>query len=442
MEIELKPAKLCGTIEAVSSKSDVHRALIAAAFAGNACKIKSNICSKDMEATMRCLNALGAKLRYDKTETCFLTEPVPKNNMRQFSAFAQPEKSSDAPAVLDCGESGSTLRFLLPVAAAMGKDVMFTGSGRLPERPVDVLLRAMEPHGVKATQDHLPLCLTGSLTPGVFTLPGNVSSQYITGLLLAFPLLSGASSVKLTNRLESHAYVSMTLDTMRRFGVTIQETENGYSYAPEKSKFADAPYHAPKQYTADGDWSNAAFFLAAAFLNEVLLGAEKNSISVQGLRKNSVQGDRKISELLDAMRAYLLNGACGTFSVDASEIPDLVPILSVAMALSPRGTFAVTHAKRLRLKECDRLSAIAAGLLALNIPVTEQPDGLLIKGSGRPRGSVTLNGCNDHRMVMAFAIAAAFCKTPVAVTDAQAVEKSYPAFFDDYRKLGGIFDGI
>lgn len=486
MDVRLSPSALGGTVAAVSSKSDVHRALIAAACADRPCRIKSNICSKDMEASMRCLNALGAKLSYEEEEQAFSVVPVqhsvgqeaqnPETKTADGKATEQlSDRQSETERVLDCAESGSTLRFLIPVAAALGGTSRFIGHGRLPERPVGVLLDAMTPHGVHADSDHLPLCIKGKLSGGDFLLPGNISSQFVTGLLLAFPLLAGRSRLKLSTELESRAYVDMTLDTMQRFGCPVTALQDGYAWQPPVQRGQSA-YLAPKIYEADGDWSNAAFFLAADALNVLYHGEKaRGSVCVTGLRERSVQGDRKIAEVLNALIAYVSSqrtgsmrgcvdeagegrkgkasetgAVCSTvqehgvlcFAADVSEIPDLAPILSVVMALAPCGHFQITNAARLRLKECDRLSAMADALGALSAKVTELPDGLLIEGSGRPQGGVRLRGYNDHRVVMALSIAAAYCTEPVSITDAEAVRKSYPDFFRDYRVIGGLFDGI
>ena len=412
MDIRIQPSRLCGKIEAVSSKSDVHRALICAALSDRETEITCNLMSGDIEATVRCLCAAGAEILYRADAGKLLVKPV------------RMVKKGIIPRELFCGESGSTLRFLIPVMAALGNPVCFTGAGELPNRPLSELLSVLSEHGMSFDKTRLPLRMEGKLTPGTYTLPGNISSQYITGLLLAFPLLCGPSEIRLQTELQSAAYVDMTIDTMSRFGIVIERTEEGFSFAGQ------ALYSSPGLYAADGDWSNAAFWLCAGKLP----GAD---IRVTGLREHSIQGDRTVAELL----ADYFSDGTETRTIDVSEIPDLTPALA-ALAVCTPGITKFVNAGRLRIKECDRISALSALASALGAGAGETEDTLSIQGSTALKGGCRFDSRNDHRIAMAAAVAASACREPVIIERAQAVEKSYPHFFEDYRKLGGKADVI
>ncbi|MDO4265415.1 MAG: 3-phosphoshikimate 1-carboxyvinyltransferase [Eubacteriales bacterium] len=418
MDIEIQPQALRGTVEAVSSKSDVHRALICAALSDRKTEISCNLMSKDIEATARCLNAAGAGIVYEKAAGKLLVSPVG-------SSAREGMRGDDREEELFCGESGSTLRFLIPVMAALGKPVCFTGAGELPNRPLSALLSVLSAHGMEFDGEKLPLRMRGRLEPGVYRLPGNISSQYITGLLLAFPLMEGASEIRLLTELQSAAYVDMTLDTMSRFGINIDRTENGFYYT-------SGTYRSPEQYAADGDWSNAAFWLCADHL-------PGNALDVRGLRGLSVQGDRAVAEILK--KHFHKEHAENTRTIDVSEIPDLTPALA-ALAVCTPGTTEFVNAERLRIKECDRISALHELAEALGAGASETASSLIIHGNARPEGGCSIDSHNDHRIAMAAAIAASACRNNVIIRGAQAVEKSYPHFFEDYRKLGGKADVI
>ncbi|MPM17844.1 3-phosphoshikimate 1-carboxyvinyltransferase [bioreactor metagenome] len=361
---------------------------------------------------MGCLRALGAEICRDgDTITVF------------------PIKNPTEDSLLDCGESGSTLRFLLPVAAALCQSARFTGKGRLPERPIVHLADEMKKHGVAFSAEKLPFQISGRLTGGAYFLPGNVSSQYITGLLLALPLLSRESTLNLTSKLESGAYVRMTLSALERFGIHAEVSGGTYAI-PGGQTFSSS-----EALQVDSDWSNAAFFLAA--------GALGGKISLTGLDLNSSQSDRAILDLLRRFGAEIeVRGGLVTVSpgklrgceIDVAEIPDLLPVLSVVAACSA-GETRFTNAGRLRLKESDRLTATAALISSLGGTVTELPDGLLI-GGGKLSGGVA-DSFRDHRIAMSAAVAACRCARPVTILGADAVRKSYPAFFEEYAKLGG-----
>lgn len=399
----VEPGKLRGTVEVPSSKSYAHRLLIAAALADRPSLVRLNARSADIDATAGCLRALGARI--EPASEGLRVSPIPE------SARAGDGRRPAGAAGLFCGESGSTLRFLLPVAAALGVECVFTGAGRLPERPNGALVDALNAHGARADGGRLPIRLRGRLRGGDYEIAGNVSSQYITGLLLALPLCEADSAVRLTTPLSSASYVGITLDALARFGVRVARVPEGWA-VPGGQRYAS-----PGEVCAEGDWSAAAFWMAAN-----RLGGE---IACEGLRADSAQGDRAICALLGRLGG----------EIDATDTPDLVPALVVAAATHP-GVTRIAGAARLRLKESDRLRAVADLLRALGGRVEETDDGLAVEGVRRLTGG-RVDGRNDHRIVMAAAVAATAASGPVAIEGAEAVEKSYPAFFDDFVRLGG-----
>lgn len=421
--VTLLPGRLDGCVNAPPSKSAAHRAILCAALAALTSPETSEsvlsplALSDDIRATLCAAHALGVRA-------------VLKDGVCTVSAGTRPEGVLS----LDCGESGSTLRFLIPIAAALGLSAVFTGHGRLPERPIGIYTELLPRHGVSCrTEGGLPLAIEGQLQPGCFVLPGNVSSQFITGLLLALPLLPEDSEIRLTTPLESAAYVDMTLQAMESFGVSVKRTADGWKI-PGRQRYR------PRRYTVEGDWSQAAFFLAAGVLG--------GNVSVRGLREDSLQGDKAILNLLTQGGARLTweNGELRStyerwhgIAIDASQIPDLVPILAAVFSLA-EGDTVISHAERLRLKESDRLAAMAEGLTTLGAQVEETPDGLILHGVPALAGG-TAEGKNDHRVVMALAIAALRSATPCTITDAGSIRKSYPDFFQDYQLLGGTAHG-
>lgn len=414
MVVKCNPKYLSGTIGAISSKSDVHRLLICAALSSEITELHCNIMSKDIKATADCLRALGAEIK--AADSVITVTP---------SAFSRY-------AVLDCGESGSTLRFLLPVLSALGINAEIHGHGRLPERPLSPLKEEMERMGaVFETGSEFPLCISGQLEPGEYTLAGNVSSQFISGLLFALPLLSGDSAVKLVPPVESRSYLNITVGALKKFGIEITEKKNLYIIKGSQK------YRSPGAVTADGDWSNSAFFLSAGALSE-------NGVTVTGLDVNSSQGDKKILDVLKSIGADVTicqnsvtvkkNKLFGT-ETDASDIPDLVPVIAALSAFC-EGRSVIKNAGRLRIKECDRLKAMKELLTAVGTKAEETPDGLIINGGKVPAGG-TIESFNDHRIAMAAAVLSCGCRAPVTVRGAEAVDKSYPSFFEDFNSLGG-----
>ena len=412
MNAVIHPAPLSGSIAAIASKSDAHRLLILAALSQGETILKMEQRSEDIDATIGCLRALGA-------EISLLPDGVLVRGI---------ERVNEDP-LLDCGESGSTFRFLLPVAAALSAKARFVGSGRLPERPIGELMLAMEQHGVAFSADRLPFSTTGKLTGGAYTLPGNVSSQYLTGLLLALPLLDESSNITLSTKLESAAYVDITLHALKRFGVAVDVSDESYAISGGQTICSVG------ERRVDGDWSNAAFFLAA--------GAIGAPLRMTGLNLNSPQGDKAILDALFAFGATMSATAKAVSVspaplfgcvIDVGETPDLLPVLAVLGACAS-GETRLVNAARLRLKESDRLASVSAMLRVFGAKVEELPDALVITG-GKLTGGV-VDSCRDHRIAMAAAVASIRCRGDVTILNADAVNKSYPAFFEDFNRLGG-----
>ncbi len=395
MKIIIQPGPLSGNLLAIPSKSHGHRLLIASALSDPPGQVQLTETSEDLEATRTCLLALQEN------------DPV-----------------------LPCRESGSTLRFLLPVAMAQKSHVRFLGEGRLLQRPLSPLKEEMERHGCRFHIGKGELEVNGLLQSGSYHLPGDVSSQYITGLLFALPILPGDSEILLTTPLESKGYVDMTLQVLMDAGILVEVSTQEGTFGLQREALLQYKIPGGQHYqclahtTPEGDWSNAAFWLAA---NYVGFG---NRITCKGLSEDSLQGDRIVSELLRDF-PNVING---------SQIPDLIPILAVVAAVRP-GIITINHAERLRLKESDRLETTVRLIRDLGGEAEELPDGLIIRGKPMLRGG-TVDGCGDHRIVMAAAIAATNCAESVTIIGAEAVNKSYPGFFRDYKGLGGKINEI
>ncbi len=394
MDLTIQPGKLSGTVTAIPSKSMAHRYLICAAFADNETSLICPDTNRDIEATAACLNALGAAIL--RTETGYTVKPV---------------KEYPESAVLPCGESGSTLRFLLPIVGALGAYTIFKMEGRLPQRPLSPLWEEMERMGCRLkwiSEDEL--CVEGKLRPGEYFIDGTVSSQFISGLLFATSLMDGDSKIHILGSLESSPYVAMTQNVMALFGVDAKDffIRGGQHY------------HSPGTITVEGDWSNGAFWVAAKALG--------SDLEVLNLDPNSLQGDREAARLLTELRENIV--------IDASDIPDLVPILAVVAGANQGAVFMNVH--RLRLKESDRVASTIAMIEALGGKATDMGGHMVVHGTGYTGG--TVDSQNDHRIAMAAAIAATVCTDPVTIIGAEAVNKSYPKFWDEYRKLGGHYE--
>ena len=362
--------------------------------------------SQDIEATLRCITALGGA--WEREEDTLYVSGVWH---REWDTAALPH--------LDCGESGSTLRFLIPLALTLNNGGVFTGRGRLMERPQKPYFDIFDEKGVSYERKDGVLTLRGELESGEYRLPGNVSSQFVTGLLYALPLLDGDSEIILTSELEGWGYVDMTLNTLEKFGITTEEWDTGW-IVPGRQVYQ------PCGLTVEADWSQAAFWYAAEFLG--------NSVQVSSMPKYSRQGDSKFAWF---NRRLAMPRNMG-FSV--ADCPDLVPPLAAMAALRNGYTTYLGNAARLRIKESDRLASVTKTLNALGVQVEEGPDFLKIWGRDGLTGGVTVDCCNDHRIAMMAAVAATRCAEPVTLLGAECVSKSYPNFWDDYRMLGGKFD--
>lgn len=407
----LSPVPLHGALSAMPSKSAAHRLLLASGLSAlpSLLHFRGSL-SEDILATMRCLSALGTSVKHISGDS-LLVEPKVTKPTGEF----------------DCGESGSTLRFMLPVAAALGQGkARFTGKGRLPQRPLGDLCAVLAEHGCTLSGSAVPLTLSGRLTGGEFVLPGNVSSQYITGLLFALPLTEQGGRIILSTELQSAAYVEMTLRTLRAFGIQVETLADGWRLAGRQS------YVSPVEVPVEGDWSNAAAFLCA--------GALQGPVAVLGLDNQSAQGDRRIVDILRGFGAEVSvhpgkvevrRGQLRGQIIDMAEIPDLLPVLAAFAAAVP-GRTVLCHAERVRLKECDRVSAMATMLRATGCVVEERPDGLVIDGGGSLHGAA-VDVCNDHRLVMAASLLTTIVGEPLTITEAGAVAKSYPEFLEDWR---------
>lgn len=409
MQVTITPKMLKGNIRAIPSKSHLHRLLIATALSKNGGSVFVGDVSEDIFSTISCLNSMGADIQIN-------------NKIANIKPIVSPAISP----VLDCSESGSTLRFLLPVAAAVNGNASFLGRGNLPSRPLSHLADELEKNGVKFSAKNVPLTISGKLSAGTYSIPGNISSQYITGLLFALPLLNDESSIVLTTPLESASYVDITLDVLKEFGINVIKTENGYQIPGKQN------YIAPENIDVQGDWSNAAFWLTAAYLG--------CGIDVDGISTMSPQGDKEIINILTSFMMRDIIPSSEPLIIDAGNIPDLVPIISVAASLS-FGKTIIKNAHRLKIKESNRLLTTQDALRSIGADITATDDGLEINGKSMLIGGEG-QSFNDHRIAMCLAIAAIKCKNKVIINGAEAVNKSYPQFFSDYIKLGGLIDVV
>lgn len=393
------PGKLAGKVEVPSSKSMAHRYLLCAALAKGESRVGNISFSADIAATLNGVSALGGAFSSAGREVR-VTGGTPRG-----------------PMDIDCGESGSTLRFLIPIALATGEGlpVTFRGHGRLMERPLDPYFQIFREKGVAWRQEGDSLTVEGRLPGGSYSLSGKVSSQFVTGLLLALSLLPEPSEIVITDALESRAYVDMTLSAMAAFGVRAENRDYRRFCLP------GGQVYRPQACRVEGDWSQAAFFLGANFLG--------SRAEVLGMNPDSLQGDRAVISILNRMK---FPGDC---VVDAGEIPDLIPVLAVCAA-GREGRTRFVNAARLRLKESDRLETTADLLRSLGGRADTGPDFLEVTGLGALRGGQA-DSHNDHRIAMAAAVAAAICREPVEVLGAECVAKSYPDFWRDYQALGG-----
>ena len=392
MDITIHPGRLSGTIRAIPSKSHAHRLLICAAFSDKPTFLECPQTNADIEATARCLMALGSQII--RTEKGYQVTPI---------------RSVPKLAEMDCGESGSTLRFILPIVCALGVQTTILMHGRLPLRPLSPLWEELERNGCQLSRPtDNSIHTSGKLMPGNYTISGSVSSQFITGLLFAAALMDGTSNITITGNIESKPYIEMTQLALKKFGV---DTEN-YQVA------GSFPFQSPGSLQVEGDWSNGAFFLAAKALG--------SPVEVTNLNLCSPQGDRAVASIL----------SCQNPTISAADIPDLVPILAVVFGADSGATF--TDIARLRLKESDRVSSVCDMLNALGAKAYATENTLTVEPG--EYHSCLIDAVGDHRIAMAAAIAATIASGPVTILGAECVAKSYPAFWQEYTRLGGKYE--
>ncbi len=426
-KIRIIPTKLKGTVLAPSSKSMGHREIICAGLAEGTSIVDNISMSKDIEATCRCLRALGVTIENvpSKFAGRSALKVIGTGNLRASEAGA------------DCGESGSTLRFFIPLGALLNAPFTFSGHGKLVSRPLHAYYDIFDKQGLNyqtAEGGQLPLTVNGRLQAGLYQLPGNVSSQYVSGLLFALPLLEEDSVIEITSELESAAYVDMTLSCLAKYGIEIINEDNAHRRylvrGGQKYKAMDS--------NVEGDWSQAAFWTVGGSLGE--------AVTCSGVDYTSLQGDKAVVPIMEGMAAKIsVQGtdvvtdgtATKATIIDAANCPDIIPVLTVLAAVS-EGTTEIINAGRLRIKECDRLAAITQELNKLGAEITELPEGLIIKGKQEGlRGGAECDAWNDHRIAMSLAIAAQKCAEPFTLTGAGSVQKSYPEFWQDYQAVGG-----
>lgn len=410
------PKKLSGTVKIPPSKSELHRAIICASLAKGSTTIYPIELSNDVLATVNAVKALGAQVD-------FVDGKLLINGNNTFKSISP---------IINCDESASTLRFLIPFAALSGKNITFLRSKGLSERPLDAYLEALPKQGVDVefeSGENFPVKIKGKLKPGKILIPGNISSQFISGLLMALPILGSDSEIILTSLLESSGYVDMTIDVMRKFSVDVRKTNNGFFIKGNQ-------VYKPQNYEVEGDWSSAAFW--------ILAGALGGNVELEGLNPNSRQPDKAILSVLTRFGAKVeflgdklkvFTGNLRATEIYSSQFPDLVPVLSVLAAKS-LGMTKIWGASRLRFKESNRIDAIYNCLKNMSVNIEKTTDGLLISGYSSFK-STRISCFKDHRIVMAMAIAATVAEGRVIINDAQSIHKSYPEFFEDFEKLGG-----
>ena len=424
MKIKIRPGKLNGTIEIPPSKSYSHRAVIAAALAenGKKSKIDNLKFSVDITTTTDIMENWGAEI--ERFESAL-------------EIIGNGGKVAPRDKYVQCNESGSTIRFLIPVGITSENELVFDGKGKLVDRPLDSYYRIFDKQGLKyeTTDGKLPLTVNGKLKPGNYEIDGNISSQFITGLLYALPLLEGDSKLIINKNLESKGYVDLTLEILKLAGIEI--VNNDYKSFDIRGNQTYKPFN----YTVEGDYSQVAFWIVSGIIS----ANRDNEVKCLHVNKNSLQGDREIIEIVTRMGAkleifhdYVIvkpSKTKGTV-IDISQCPDIGPVLTVLAALS-EGETRIINGERLRIKESDRITSIKTELNKLGGNVSEEGDSLIIQGVEGFRGGVTVNAWNDHRIAMSLAIASTRCEKEIILEEAESVRKSYPHFWDDFVKMGG-----
>lgn len=419
--LKIDPVKLKGEVKIPPSKSMAHRAVICASLSSGSCKVENIDYSEDIIATIEAMKELGAVInKYD--------------DYLEVQGIFNEANSREELRTIDCNESGSTLRFLVPISLLFNGMTRFIGRGNLGKRPLTTYYNIFDNQGINymTVEEELNLLVEGNLKSGDFEVEGNVSSQFITGLMFTLPLLDGDSKIIITTEMESKGYIDLTISAMKDFGVEI--INNDYKEFIIKG---NQSYKAI-DYRVEGDYSQAAFFLSAD-----ALGSE---VVLKDLYLSSLQGDKEVIDILERMNTCVTaveNGITGKTEgnliatvIDGSQCPDIIPVLAVVAALSA-GTTEIKNSSRLRIKECDRLKAISTELIKLGANIKETEDGLIIEGKKQFLGGVEVWSWNDHRIAMSLAIAATRCENPILLNNYECVSKSYPKFFEDYKKLGG-----
>ncbi|WP_077847520.1 3-phosphoshikimate 1-carboxyvinyltransferase [Clostridium puniceum] len=425
---KIYPNKLSGEVKIPPSKSMAHRAVICAALGDGMSKVTNIDYSDDIVATIEAMSALGAKI-------------TKKENYLEVYGIKSPEniKANELKneRIIDCNESGSTLRFLVPIAALFDGINRFVGRGNLGKRPLDTYYNIFDEQNIKYTYEEgiLDLKTEGKLKAGEFKIKGNISSQFITGLLFTLPLLDGDSKIIITTEMESKGYIDLTLSAMKDFDIEI--INNNYKEFTIKGN----QNYKSKDYRVEGDYSQAAFFFCADALS--------NDVILNDLKLDSLQGDKEVIDILTRMGLKISNKNSGLVGnvrgelkatvIDGSQCPDIIPVVSLVAALS-EGTTEIINAGRLRIKECDRLAAVTSELSKLGAKITEKEDGLIIEGVKKLKGGVEVWSHKDHRIAMTIAIASTMCKKPIILKGYECVSKSYPQFWEDFKNVGGVFD--
>lgn len=422
MDILIRPRKLNGIIDIIPSKSYSHRAIIAASLAKGHSRIKNVLFSEDIKRTIEACEAFGAKIT-------------------RYSNYLEIEGSQGVNRVsnyINAGESGSTIRFMIPIMLVNKEQMLFTGENHLVKRPLDVYFKIFEEQGIyyERGKDDLPFKTTGGLSNGIFNIPGDISSQFITGLLFALPMLEGNSTINIIGKLESKAYIDLTLDILSKYGIKI--VNNNY----QSFEIEGNQEYLARDYVIEGDYSQAAFFLA--------MGALGNDVKLACMNLDSLQGDKKILEDIQALNGNIIyqdsllfalaNNLHGN-TIDFAQSPDLGPVLSVLASVS-KGETHFINAERLRIKECDRITCMREELTKMGAIISEEKSKMHFVGVNSLDGSLELDCHNDHRIAMSLAVASTICQGPLKLRGAECVKKSYPHFWDDFKKLGGDFDVI
>lgn len=424
--IKVTPMPFKGQVKIPPSKSIAHRALISASLSEGKSKISNVAFSDDIIATLEAMKSLGVEvLNIEKEDEH--TSTVTINGTSDLKLINN---------TIDCFESGSTIRFLMPLVTLPNKEVTVTGRGRLVERPMDTYYDMFDKQNIKykTTNGQLPVTIEGKLSPGNFEMRGDISSQFITGLLFTLPLLDGDSKIVITTELESKGYVDLTLDMLKKFDIEVENKDYQEFCVKGNQKYL------AHDYKVEGDYSQVAFWIVAGILN--------GEIKCNDLDLKSLQGDKVVLDIVKEMGGDLTEDGDSVLVrkskthgtvIDASECPDIIPVLSVLAAVS-EGETRVINGKRLRIKESDRLNSTATIINMMGGHVEELEDGLIITGVEKLKGGTTIDSYGDHRIAMALGVASTVCEEPIVITNSHVVSKSYPNFWEDFVKVGGKID--